>query len=652
MTRFVFPLSLLFLGAATLWCLAPGLGGGFLFDDFVNLPALGEFGSVHDLQTLALYLTSGLGDPIGRPLSMFSFLLDATTWPADPRPFLRTNIVLHVFNGVLLAFFLARLGRDSGMTEGSARLAAFLGAAMWMLHPLLLSTTLYVVQRESMLSTTFVLLGLLCWLRGRAAFAFGSTRKGTALLFAASWICTGLAMLCKANGVVLPLLLVVMESTLPFRGESVHRNFLLTRRALLAIPIAITLVGLSSMVPKFAADASELRPWTLWQRTVTEPRVLLDYLKLIFLPRPISGGVFHDNFMVSDGLLSPPSTAIALLIVGVSIAAAWCARRKWPLLSFSILFFFAAHSLEASFIPLELYFEHRNYLPTLVLFWPIAAWLSSGVTLHRLRLGMAYLLVGVLGLETHVGAEVWGNSASLAAIWAAHNPESSRAQAYYSQFEMALGHYADARTRLFGALQEHPQDVQLAFNLADAECGLGGVTPSTLDSLKRALAARGNSALIDFSWLSSHVTSNSSCDGLDLSTIQLLVGVARANPQFADKPGRQQDFDHIQGLIDLHRGDPQKAFMDFENALERWPRASLALSQAVILANGGRVDLALRHLKSFEVNPQIPVSWGISPAHLHAWLLYRSQYWTLELQHLKRVLVDECRKDDSSCRGE
>src|SRR5882724_7676272 len=78
------------------WALAPGLSGGFLFDDYVNLPALGAYGPVDNLRTFALYLTSGHGDPTGRPLAMLSFLLEANDWPAIAAPFLYTNVLLHL----------------------------------------------------------------------------------------------------------------------------------------------------------------------------------------------------------------------------------------------------------------------------------------------------------------------------------------------------------------------------------------------------------------------------------------------------------------------------------------------------------------------------------------------------------------------------
>jgi tetratricopeptide (TPR) repeat protein len=48
------------------------------------------------------------------------------------------------------------------------------------------------------------------------------------------------------------------------------------------------------------------------------------------------------------------------------------AGRKAPLIAYSILFFFINHIIEGSVIPLELVFEHRNYLPSAFVFVPVA----------------------------------------------------------------------------------------------------------------------------------------------------------------------------------------------------------------------------------------------------------------------------------------
>src|SRR6185312_14310557 len=103
--------ALVALLAATWLIYSPGLSGGYLFDDYANLPAIGATGPVDNGATLARYLTSGTADPTGRPLTLASFLIDARDWPADPRAFKITNVLLHLLNGALLYAVLLRLGR-------------------------------------------------------------------------------------------------------------------------------------------------------------------------------------------------------------------------------------------------------------------------------------------------------------------------------------------------------------------------------------------------------------------------------------------------------------------------------------------------------------------------------------------------------------
>ena len=189
--------SIAWIGLGTLllawFAYHPGLHGGFVFDDFVNLDALGKTGRVDNWPAFWRYLTSGTADPTGRPLALLSFLLDARDWPADPRPFLRTSILLHLLNGALLFALLRQLGRRLDGASKRTDAAALLGTGLWLLHPLFVSTTLYIVQREAMLSTTFVLLGLLAWGHGRNLIA-RSPRAGVAWMLCGIGLGTLLAM--------------------------------------------------------------------------------------------------------------------------------------------------------------------------------------------------------------------------------------------------------------------------------------------------------------------------------------------------------------------------------------------------------------------------------------------------------------------------
>ena len=81
--------SLLLIGLVAVALLAwisysPGLSGGFLFDDFVNLDALGKTGRIDNWPGFWRYITSGTADPTGRPLALLSFLIDARDWQPIP----------------------------------------------------------------------------------------------------------------------------------------------------------------------------------------------------------------------------------------------------------------------------------------------------------------------------------------------------------------------------------------------------------------------------------------------------------------------------------------------------------------------------------------------------------------------------------------
>jgi protein O-mannosyl-transferase len=644
---FLFLLALLVLGA---WAFYPGLSGGFLFDDYVNLPALGEYGGVRNLQTLELYLTCGLGDPLGRPLSLLSFLIDANTWPASPASFLFTNVCLHLINGVLLAMVLHRFATEERPARKDLPIVAVLGSAFWLLHPLQLSTVLYIVQREAILPVTCVLLAFLTWMHGRKLYETGRRHVGAFWLIVGAWFFTVLGTLCKANGVLIPALLLLAEYTvLRTAFISGHDEFKRLRRILLGIPTALVFCGLIAAIPHFIDAAREGRPWSLGQRLLTEPRVLMDYVHLLVLPQPISRGVFHDDVSPSTGLLSPWSTLPSIMLVLAAIAVAWRFRSERPLVALAIGFFLVGHILESSVVPLELYFEHRNYLPSLFLFWPLARWLSkTTVSLRRLRYALIGILPLLLAVDTHIGARTWGDPTQLALAWGKRNPESPRAQAYAAQFEIATGNPEAAERRLADALVQHPFEPQLAFNRIDAQCSVGHVDPASLAAAQVAVQQNAAAAGLDFAWLTASITNaqHRKCAGLDLDAVQRILDAARANPAFAHAAGRLQDFYQLQGLIDIAREQPDEALTSFEKAIDSLPTLDLALSQSVALAEAGRPDLGLLDLNRYLAgNPRLPARFGLSPRAMHAWLLDRSGYWQSEVDRVHTMLENASMPD-------
>ncbi len=627
------------------WAYWPGLHGPFLFDDFGSLPALGATGPVHSWPVFWRYITSGHADPTGRPLALLSFLLDARNWPASPWPFKLSNLILHGINGLLLIALLWRLGRALQPTGPRAIQAALMGAALWLLHPLLVSTTLYIVQREAMLAGTFVLLGLLAWLHGRTRLRAGQVRRGVLWMLLGLGGGTLLAVLSKANGALLPLYALLIEWLLLARfqpmSEQRSRRIYQGWMAVLAWLPSILLLGYLVQVGiATAIHGTGVRPWSEGQRLLTEPRVLWHYLDLLWLPRPYSAGLFYDGYVWSRSLWQPLTTLPAILSVFGLLALSWALRRRKPLLALAVLFYFAGQLLESTTIPLELVFEHRNYIPAMLMFWPLAWWLTDLRSLKTLKISLLVVLPLSLAVLTHTRAELWGNRSAQALQWARINPDSPRAQAYAVQFEIDADRPQRAIQRITPLLHRDPSQIQLAFNLLNARCAMGGVKQADLDAAATAMHTTHNPNSLLPTWFARaiHAAQHKVCAGLTLGALRTLLQAGLDNRFLQTQAGRMQDLHYVLGRIDLAQGQAHAATGGFEQALGYVIRPGFAANSAALLGSAGYPAMGLAVLNRYRALSPQAVKPRLGMAMIHAWVLRRQDYWPRELARLRATL--------------
>lgn len=625
----------------------PGLQGGFLFDDFGNLPALGATGPINNWDSFWRYVTSGIADPIGRPLTLLSFLVDARDWPSSPYPFKRTNLILHLLNGVLLFALLCQLGERLKYDKHRQRIAALLGSSLWLLHPLLVSTTLYIVQREAMLPATFVIAGLLFWLQGRQLLSEDRLLRGMAWSALGLGFFTLLGVLAKANGALLPVYALLMELIIlapryPITNLRTRYTHKCIMTVFTAIPSAIILGYLSwnALSGVFANHLVEGRPWSVAQRLMTEPRVLLDYLQLLWAPRPFSSGLFNDQYSASSSWFQPITTLPAALAVLGLLIAAWHARLKHPAISLVVLFYFAGQLLESTSIPLELYFEHRSYLPAMLMFWPLGLWLSDVRSLRLLKLLLIVALPLALACMTAVRAELWGDIRSQALLWARINPDSPRAQANAASIEMQNGRARDAALRLERWVMRKPNEVQLAVNMLNAHCLTGGLHAGDIQAAKHAMEYTYNPGSLLTQWFERTIplAISGGCKGLDTDGLIAMIQAGLNNPHLS-APGSQQDLVYLRARIALAQRRPDQALIDFKHALDLQVRPGMALNEAATLGAAGYPSYGLQLLDHYQQveGQEEPPSPGMP--RLHAWVLARQNYWQREQDHLRHQLV-------------
>jgi hypothetical protein len=259
-------------------------------------------------------------------------------------------------------------------------------------------------------------------------------------------VCLPLATLSKENGILLALLIPLQE-LIVFRRTDAPLAYRRVGRYQFALMLLILVAGgvyLLQHFDRLVLEGYVAREFTLTERVLTELRVLVMYLGQLLLPVPSMTGFYHDDIAVSHGLMDPPATLGALVLLGGLLALAWWLRRRQPLIALGILFFFVAHSLESSILPLELMFEHRNYLASFGIFLAVVVALS--LALQRLRVlaavGVALLLF--LSTLTLVRAGTWGSPALLQQHMYAMHPGSRRLSVMQASGRAEAGDYAGA----------------------------------------------------------------------------------------------------------------------------------------------------------------------------------------------------------------
>jgi tetratricopeptide (TPR) repeat protein len=631
----------------------PGLSGGFLFDDFSNLSRLGEFGAIDSWWKALAWITSGFSGPTGRPVALASFLLDARDWPADPAAFKQTNLLIHLLTAGVLAGLITRIARALGQNAGRALWVGILSAAIWALHPLFVSTTLYVVQRMAMLSALFVLAGLWAYVHGRSLLLSGRHKAGYAWMSGGLLLGTLLATLSKENGALLALLAWVIEAfvfDVDGRARELGRGFLRWRRWFVVFPSLVLLGYLATRLPMvFVAADAPGRDFSVYERLLTEFRILWDYLGRLWLPSGQASGLFHDDITVSSGWLHPASTllsalGLAMLVAFSLVARAFARGALARSVALALMFFLAGHLMESTWIPLELYFEHRNYLPAALMFLPLALflarWAEHGMA-GRVAVGM---LVIVLAFSTAQRADLWGEPFGQALAWLRASPDSPRALAYMAEHWERTGNPYEAARLLDHGLERHPDNLLLQVARARLVCradGAVGPRPAA-ESRLVAIVTGGDLGRT----VSRHQVDQLLIELLEGCTAYApdlgprLIEAAVTNPDIHGNIDARRALLHRAALFALQQGNAARAAGIMRDALRlEAPPPGTRLLFAAELGSAGYPALGLDLLDRVP-RPAVGAN-GFDMPSLRQRIIHRSGFYATSEEELRATLRQE-----------
>ena len=597
----------------------PGLTGGYVLDDNANILdpagiAMNKF-SWQELQRAALSMEK-------RPIARASFGLNYLATGFNPFYFKLTNIVIHSINALLvffIALFLLRQQMKSGEACNSARRITLIALAIslgWALHPINLTNVLYVVQRMNSLSSLFVLAGILSYIRGRLAIDT-APMKGWSFILLSLILFLPLAWFSKENGGLLPLFLLIIELTIfRFHTESsTHRKGLyLFFFLFLVLPSLFVLLYLIEH-PGIILGGYGNRHFSLTERLMTESRILWLYIRMILLPAPSLFGLFLDDIPISTSLTEPNTTLPAILSLCGLIIISLLSIKRAPVLAFGLLFFFAGHFMESTVIPLELAFEHRNYLPSLGLLFPLFYYLGQGGLSDKfiyLRVIIISVLIFLFALQTHLRAWTWSNNVLLYLTMVDHHPNSARAnyeagRIYGEMLERGQGdpesNYQNAIKHLERATSLRKNTTSGLFGIILASIDSGNqIQASWIEELEYRLATQPLEQ-VNIVWLNKFIecVSKNECDKDDIQ-IPRLANAAIRYPM-ADNRNKAQLYAILAKYAYLIEFDPVKSVRMARVTISLMPSNLYhQISLANYLIATGQTTEAYNLLSSIEKN--------------------------------------------------
>lgn len=419
--------ALLVIVLALFW---PGRGGAFLLDD---KPTIIDNPAVHitklDAESLGDAAYSFAAGEGSRALPMLTFGLDYWRAGADPAAFRTTNIIIHALTALALAGFFRLLLAMAGWRSKQAAYAAPALALAWAIHPLQVSSVLYIVQRMQTMCSLFLVLALWAYLLMRQAQIKGERSRQFGILTGFFWV---LALASKEDSILLPAYTLALELTiLRFSAAQPQLTNGLRRGYLFATMLG-TAIFLFLAVPHYWSwQAYPYRDFSSLERLLTQCRVLAMYLGQILMPLPDSLHFYYDDITPSHSLLQPPETLLTLLLLGALLALAWRLRKTRPLFALGVFLFFAGHFITSNVVGLELAFEHRNHFPLIGAVLAVGDMLTMSFQRLEIKPRTAMIAVTIifsaLASATTLRVQAWGTPLGFAEYSTRLAPNSERA---------------------------------------------------------------------------------------------------------------------------------------------------------------------------------------------------------------------------------
>ena len=478
------------LVAAVVLCFSPALPGDFLWDDDLHITAnptiVGPLGLKEIWTTAAANYF---------PLVLTNFWVQHALWGLNPLGYHVVTLLFHALAAVLLWRVLVRL---------NAR-GAWLGAALWALHPVQVESVAWICELKNTQSAVFflgVILGWLRWLEvgrvsdpmsaspmkshGESSPRFSVSHSA----YAGALVCALLAILSKPSTVPLPVVLALCVWWR--RGRFTWRDLIpLVPFFLLSFGAAGWTIW-EQRVNSGAQGAVWAQTWP--ERFVIAGRAVWFYIGKLAWPADLIF-IYPRWEIAATPLAFGPFAGVVLVVAGLwrgragALRPGFFAAIFFGALLFPVLGFFSIYFFRYSFVG-----DHFQYLASM---GPLAL-AGAAITvaldrwpavLGRVRPVFSALLIGGLGFLTWRESTVYLSSQTLWRATLARNPAASMAWFNLGSTLLKEGRHDEAIACLREGLRLRPDDAP-GYNDLGCELVVVGRAEEALPIFARALELR------------------------------------------------------------------------------------------------------------------------------------------------------------------
>ena len=405
-----------------------------------------------------------------RPVSYFTFAMNYYFDGLNVFWYHVVNFFIHYITSVFLFLFIyntLKLPILEGRYERHAYSIALLAALFWAINPVEVMAVTYIVQRMASMAAMFYIMAMYFYLKGRT----GDKTWKSVVFFILAAFSALLSLGSKENAAMLPVSLFLFDLFL-IQGvtiEHIRKNWTVCLFALVLVPaIGLMYYDFSSII----GDYDQFRPFTMWERVLTQPRVILFYISLLLYPLTSRMMLIHD-VEISKSLFDPWTTFAAGIVLLLILVVAVLISRKRPLISYCIIFFFLNHLIEGSFISLGLVYEHRNYLPAMLFFVPLSILIVYALSYFEKRKRMIVVLssatvaiIIIMGVTVFIQNNILKDDISLWSDNARKVPDLEIVHGNLGAALLRAGRFPDAFVELMKALESPPSwDTRVKFKI-------------------------------------------------------------------------------------------------------------------------------------------------------------------------------------------